>query len=879
MADKVLHFDILARDLASKTFNDVGNASERTHKKLNLLAATLGGGIVAATVSAVKSAANYQQSLTSLVTGAGESEKNIKLVGDGMLRMAGQVGIGAQELSKGMYLIESAGYHGAAGLTVLKAAAEGARVGAADMKTVADGLTTAMVDYKIPTQQAAAVTSKLVATVAAGKTTMGDLAGSLHNVLPAAAAAHIGLAQVLGAMATMTGQGISAEQATQDLANTIRALQAPSSVATKAMAAIGLSSLDVSKDLGKNGLTGTFDILTQAITKHMGPSGLVIESAFNKSKIAAASAREMLDHLPASLRKLGEEFLANQITQKEWAKALKGQDVLTSNLGKEFAFTAKTAHGFAETLRAGGGSSKTFAAVLSEVTGGATGLNTALALTGGNASTFGDNVKKIGAAAADSSGHVKGFAATQKDLNTKIANAKAAFSSLAIQVGQKLLPALTETAVWIDKHRTLVRDLAVAVGALVVSIYAWKAAQIALSVITAVSNAIQVIAITRTEGLSLAQAQAALTGGALTGVMAALNAVMDANPVGLIVIGIAALAAGLIYAYTHSKTFRDIVQSAFHAVGVAVDFVREHIKLFALGAALLLGGPLLAAIVLVAEHFGAVKKAVASAIGWIVDNWKHLFLTITGPIGKATLAIAGHFDAIKHVVSVAIGFITDHWKLLLIILAGPIGLAVVLIVSHFDAIKHAISAAVGFIKDTWKAVLSILTGPFNLAVLSITKTKDVIVGLVKLLKTKIGSALSGLASLLTHPFDVAFQFIEAGWNKIKGIVEKIGGAVGKIGSVIGKVGGAANHVGGFLGFATGGRPPVGVASWVGERGKELFVPDGAGTVIPHDASMRLAGGSKGLSFRDIHVVSAPNEPAAESVPRALRNLAFTMGLT
>ena len=38
-----------------------------------------------------------------------------------------------------------------------------------------------------------------------------------------------------------------------------------------------------------------------------------------------------------------------------------------------------------------------------------------------------------------------------------------------------------------------------------------------------------------------------------------------------------------------------------------------------------------------------------------------------------------------------------------------------------------------------------------------------------------------------------------------------------------------------LKFANGGRPPVGRASIVGERGPELFVPDRAGTVIPNHA--------------------------------------------
>ena len=38
----------------------------------------------------------------------------------------------------------------------------------------------------------------------------------------------------------------------------------------------------------------------------------------------------------------------------------------------------------------------------------------------------------------------------------------------------------------------------------------------------------------------------------------------------------------------------------------------------------------------------------------------------------------------------------------------------------------------------------------------------------------------------------------------------------------------------FLGFADGGRPPVGRPSIVGEKGAELFVPDQAGTVVPNN---------------------------------------------
>lgn len=58
-----------------------------------------------------------------------------------------------------------------------------------------------------------------------------------------------------------------------------------------------------------------------------------------------------------------------------------------------------------------------------------------------------------------------------------------------------------------------------------------------------------------------------------------------------------------------------------------------------------------------------------------------------------------------------------------------------------------------------------------------------------------------------------------------------GGFLGGIGSAIGK----------FLGFADGGRPPVGVPSFIGERGKELWVPDQPGTIVPNHALSALGG--------------------------------------
>jgi len=76
--------------------------------------------------------------------------------------------------------------------------------------------------------------------------------------------------------------------------------------------------------------------------------------------------------------------------------------------------------------------------------------------------------------------------------------------------------------------------------------------------------------------------------------------------------------------------------------------------------------------------------------------------------------------------------------------------------------------------------------------------------------------------------------------------------IGGFGEAFGKgaSGGEKKGLGGFLGgllgglFAEGGRPPVGKASIVGERGPELFVPKVAGTIVPNNA---IGGGGDSVT--------------------------------
>lgn len=230
------------------------------------------GAAIAVGAVSLHMAGDFQESMTQLVTGAGESKANIAQVSQGILDMSTQVGTSAQQLASGMYMVESAGFHGAQGLTILKAAAEGAKVGGADMSTVADALTSSMNAYRNSGENANQMTNDLVATVASGKMHMQDLAGSLGAVLPAASTAGVSLEDVSAAIATMTAQGTPAADAATYLRQTILQLENPSAKATSALADIGMKAQDVHAMLAdpNTGLNGGLAVITDALGKKFG---------------------------------------------------------------------------------------------------------------------------------------------------------------------------------------------------------------------------------------------------------------------------------------------------------------------------------------------------------------------------------------------------------------------------------------------------------------------------------------------------------------------------------------------------------------------------------------------------------------------------------
>ncbi len=671
-------------------------------------------GLAGIGVAAVKMAGDFQSSMTGLVTGAGESEDNLKTVSSGILSMAGQVGESTTQLAQGMFMIESAGYHGADGLNVLKASAEGAKIGGADLQSVADGLTTALVDYKIPASDAAKVTSQLVETVASGKTHMADLSGALATVLPAASAAHVGLTEVLGAMATMTAGGTPAADAATYLKQTIAQLSNPTAKAKGEMEALGLSSIDVSANLGTRGLTGTMKVLTDAITAHMGPAGLVLIDTLKKS--------------------------------------------------------AGSATGFQSTLNALPPTQQTYIAALADMVGGTKSMQAALELTGSNADTFTTNVKNISAATTDAKGNVQGWALTQKDFNQKLDQAKAQAQVLGIELGTKLIPvvehviaAVQHATTWLNQHKDAAKALAVVLGSvLAVAIGAYLVVSIG-KFVSMLGEAAKALTLTgkaaRLFGAEAAEGEAAaelpllpwIAAVALVGIAAYelykhwdqvwsfikritedawhfIKQNLDYIGLGLIVLGgpiFALIGIGMIL-YNHWQMIWGGISTAFR---VAIDFIVDHAKLilaimFPLiglaidaiwthwssiwGAIQAVFGAVVDAIMAIVNNFLLPQiHAIVDTIQWLWGIWSDIWGWISSAVGTAWAVISPILGVIKtaglDILHTAISDFSDTWNTLWDGISGAVSWVWSVIQPILETMKSAISDVVNPVKDVMGA--------------------------------------------------------------------------------------------------------------------------------------------------------------------------------
>lgn len=822
---------------SASTFNKVAKAG-----KYALLG--VAAGVAAIGFESVKMAGDFEKETNLLVTAAGESQAALAGVRKGILEIASTTGTTWQGLTEGMYQVEKAGYRGADGLKVLKAAAQGAAEEGADLSVVTNAMTSVMASYHFTAEQSVEVMNALKTAAGATKDTMQNFAGSLSTVLPIASAAGLDFAQVGGAIATLTQHGTSAAEATQELAFTIRNLQAPNKVALKQLEQWGISSNDLSINLGKRGLGGTLEYLVDTISKKMGPSGLVLQDTFKRSKSAGEDMSVMIKNMSPAAQQLSKDLMSNVITLAQYKDKTKELPADQLAMARQFATLSMRATGFSDALRSGSPQATTMAAILKQMLGGSVGLNTALMLTGENQTFLNDATKRTAESLHHHTNEVEGWESTSKLLNVQLDVLKQNISRIFIEIGTKLIPVVSDVIGWFSKHKDMVLILAGVIGGVLVTMIATYIAHLVIAAATQVAQIALMVA-------SWFGYESAVIAAEATTLQA--FAVMMSEGIAWVGVQIAGMASAV------AATVAGFITMA--------------------ASALVWAGEMLVAGAIALLPFLPIIAAVAA-------------------VGIAAYFLYKHWDAvwgfIKSTTSSFVGFIKEHAKLIvgaIFIMFPPLGLLIAAVHQvwiHWDAIwgaiKTATSATWGFLKTVFgyivkfglwpiRTEIRILLATWRLVWTAMRVTMSFIWNaFIKPTASAIGTAIGAVGSALSWMYhkvwipiwDGIKSAVQSVWDFIKPILDEIGDAISSVADAVGKVSGIASTigggiksgvsgVGGMLGFADGGWVP-------GAPGQaQLAVVHGGEYVISRDMQQGNAAyggpssGGSGGGMAQVHV--------------------------
>jgi hypothetical protein len=224
---------------------------------------------------------------------------------------------------------------------------------------------------------------------------------------------------------------------------------------------------------------------------------------------------------------------------------------------------------------------------------------------------------------------------------------------------QKLTPLLAKVADFAAQNRKVIVVLGFAVAGLATSILALNAAM-------KVYKATQMV---------------------VTGVVWAFNAALNANPISLIVIGIAALIAGLVLAYKRFEGFRDVVDAVFSVVRNIVETV-----------------------------IGFVVTTIDTAITTITGVWETLGPILEIPFKVIKLYVETQFKLIRAVITTTVDVIKGIWSVVTGIFTNPIGTITKLWSDAGAAIGKVFTGIGTIIEKSMDAVVKTIKGAINIII-------------------------------------------------------------------------------------------------------------------------------------------------------------------
>ncbi|MGB9813534.1 MAG: phage tail tape measure protein [Thermovenabulum sp.] len=217
----------------AKVGKDLQKAGDSLTKSITL-------PVVGAGVAAVKFAMDFENGMAKVATIADTTKVSLDTIRKGLITLSNQTGISVNELTEAEYQALSAGVDTANSVKFLEAAVKAAKGGFTDTTTAVDALSTVLNAYGLTAKEAKRITDEMMVAQNYGKTTFGEMAKSIGNVIPIASALNVSTKELFASIAVLTKNGIQTSEAVTGLKAALSNIMKPSSEASKLAKQLGL---------------------------------------------------------------------------------------------------------------------------------------------------------------------------------------------------------------------------------------------------------------------------------------------------------------------------------------------------------------------------------------------------------------------------------------------------------------------------------------------------------------------------------------------------------------------------------------------------------------------------------------------------------------
>lgn len=293
------------------------------------LTTTLGGALGYCT----KQFLDFEEGMNTVATIADTTEVSLAELSQGAIKASNETGVAAKQITEAAYSAISAGVDTKNAMDFTAKAAKAAKAGLTDVSTTVNGSTSIMNAWKIASEDATMVFDKMIVAQNKGKTTIGEIAGSIGQITGLAPQLNISLDETLSAIAALTKNGVQTSTAINGLKNVFSAVLKPTSEATQRAKELGLEFNAAA--IQSKGLTG---FLADVIDKTGGSEEELaklfgsVQGLSSVMLLAKGAAGDYADTLAAMGESAGELDKAfSTVTSGRAAQLSKAMNELNNN--------------------------------------------------------------------------------------------------------------------------------------------------------------------------------------------------------------------------------------------------------------------------------------------------------------------------------------------------------------------------------------------------------------------------------------------------------------------------------------------------------------------------------------------------------------------